>query len=331
MAFVASKEVLRFEDYIVGVVRFKERMEVLSSAILGGGDSLTSAVFIMQVPRNYMDSDPKSTAARVRDGLCLPKDSVGFMTAAEVDYVFNVQTGEYSGTAVEAIATAGLSNHVIAGDVLDNWDERAVIADSRASKMMSRPKPGTINIIVVSPVPLTMEGKVNMMIPLVEAKTAALNERGFRETGTSSDSMAVVCPVGPEREEYAGTASDVGIAAARAVRKAVGYALEIRGEHPVPEKASKILGDLGVWDRLISEVSEDKVEEYYSDFDNLYILDLISFMRYRVDSIYDDGHPSAMRFAREIIRDFVGSEAEGDSVVEAYLSAVIKDIKGATE
>jgi len=331
MGFVASKEVLRFEDYTVGVVRFKERMEALSSAVVGGGDSFTSAVFIMQVPKNYMDSDPKATAARVRDGLGLSKDAVGFMTAAEVDYVFNVQEGEYNGTVVEAIATAGLSNHTIAGDVLENWDERAVIADLRAKEMMSRPKPGTINIIVVSPVPLTMEGKVNMMIPLVEAKTAALNECGFRETGTSSDSMAVVCPIGRERADYAGTASDVGIAAARAVRKAVGYALEIRGEHPVPEKASKILGDLGLWERLVSEVSEEKAEKYYSDFDNLYILDLVAFMRPRVDSIYNDGHSDAMRFAREMIGNFVGYEAEGDSVMEAYMSAVIKDIKGDSE
>ena len=44
-------------------------------------------------------------------------------------------------------------------------------------------------------------------------------ERGIRGTGTTSDAVAIVSPLGPGTK-YAGTATDVGIAIARAVRKA---------------------------------------------------------------------------------------------------------------
>ena len=44
-------------------------------------------------------------------------------------------------------------------------------------------------------------------------------ERGIRGTGTTSDAVAIVSPLG-KGTKYAGTATDVGIAIARAVRKA---------------------------------------------------------------------------------------------------------------
>ena len=97
MSMIGSCEVVDFEGMPVGVVRFKERMDVLSSAVLNGGLSTASAYFIMQVPKNYMTDDPRSDAERVRVGLGLPEDTVGMMTAAEVDYVFNVKTGVHDG------------------------------------------------------------------------------------------------------------------------------------------------------------------------------------------------------------------------------------------
>ena len=96
----------------VGVVRFTERMEALSSAVLNGGDSAVSAVFIMQVSKNYDHPDPAAHADAVRRELGLPEDSLGMMTAAEVRHVFNVREVEFEGMEVTAIATAGLSNRV---------------------------------------------------------------------------------------------------------------------------------------------------------------------------------------------------------------------------
>ena len=114
---------------------------------------MAEAFFIMQVPKDY-DGDPVPDADRVRRSLGLPEDTVGMMTAAEVRHVFNVTEAEYNGIRVSAVATAGLSNHVVAGDVLDNYPERRVVSDRRASRLA-----GTINIAIVSPVPLSEEGR----------------------------------------------------------------------------------------------------------------------------------------------------------------------------
>ena len=257
MTCIESHEVAYFEGVPVGVVRFNQPMEVLSSAVLNGGDRITHAYFIMQVPKDYQTDDPEADAIRYRDGLGLPEDSVGMMTAAEVDYVFNVRSSTYGGVTVEAVATAGLSNHVVAGEVLENWEERHAVSLERGKRMLA----GTINIGIVSPVPLTTEAKVNLMIPLVEAKSAALMDFGYRETGTTSDSMAVFCPVGDDRYSYTGTASDIGIAGARAVRDAVGYALRRRLEHPYPERACRVLDGLGYTERLESAVMSSGIPE----------------------------------------------------------------------
>lgn len=290
---IASTEMLQVDGMAVGVVRFREPMEVLSCAVLNGGRSVTSALFIMRVSRDYDNDDPESHAASVRDVLGLPGDSVGMMTAAEVDRVFNVAVGEYGGVSVEAVATAGLSNQVVAGDVLDNYPERRVVSDRRASRMA-----GTINIAVISPVPLTEEGRVNMFIPLVEAKSAALADRGYRETGTTSDAMAVVSPVGGSRVSYTGTGSDIGIAAARAVRSAVGRALEARGEHPVLEEPFRILSNLGYDARrmlgmsgsgMSEEAFRDALSDVLSEQRVRSALDLALFAADRADSMAADG------------------------------------------
>lgn len=290
---IESTEIRQVGGMPVGVVRFREPMEVLSCAVLNGGRSVTSALFIMRVSRDYDNDDPASHAASVRDVLGLPEDSVGMMTAAEVDRVFNVAVGEYNGISVEAVATAGLSNQVMAGDVLDNYPERRVVSDRRASRLA-----GTINIAVISPEPLTEEGRVNMFIPLVEAKSAAMADRGYRETGTTSDAMAVISPVGGSRVSYTGTGSDIGIAAARAVRTAVGRALEIRGEHPVLEEPFRILSNLGYdASRLLgmsgSDMPEDSfrisLSEALSEPGIRSALDLALFAADRADSMAADG------------------------------------------
>lgn len=268
-------------------------MEVLSSAVLNGGDSVASAMFIMQVCKDYCIDDPVAHAASIRDELGLPEDSLGMMTAAEVDHVFNVVVEEYNGTEVAAVATAGLSNHIVAGEVLDDWDEKHAISLERGARLA-----GTINIAVITGSPLTQTAKVNLMIPLVEAKTAAMNDAGYRETGTTSDSMAVISPIGPQRIGYSGTGTDIGIAAARAVRRAVGHALTVRGEHPVPKDASRVLASHGYdihrlhsmcpfdctidrFERALAEISSDPRIKV--------LVDHVSFLSDRSDSMASDG------------------------------------------
>lgn len=300
-------------------------MEVLSSAILNGGDVLSDAFMIMQVEKNYCGDDPAEDAAHVRDVLGLPRNTVCMMTAAEVCTVFNVAEGSCNGVSVSAVATAGLSNHVVAGDILDNYPERRLVSDARALRIA-----GTINIGVVSPHPLTLEGKVNMMIPLVEAKSAAMADRGYRETGTTSDSMAVFSPIGDDRIGYTGTGSDIGVAAARAVRSAVGTALENRNEHPVMEEPFRLLANRGYPIARLAEMSglsEDGVRSAVSrvldDPDARGALDLAMFCCDRADSMAEDGNIS---FKDAVLRA-IGPDGidPNDSTMECAVRALLRN------
>ena len=294
----------------VGVVRFSERMEALSSAVFNGGDSVVSAVFIMQVCKNYDHPDPTAHADAVRRELGLPEDSLGMMTAAEVRHVFNVREVEFEGMGVTAIATAGLSNHVVAGEVLDDYDEKSAVSARRAKALA-----GTINICVVSPVPLSTAGKVNLTIPLVEGKSVAMAEHGFLETGTTSDSMAVISPIGDDRVDWTGTGSSVGIAAARAVSAAVGYALDRRDEHPMPMTASKLLARMGLGPEDLRAICGSDMDpvEYRASFDETLsspevsaVADIVWSSAQRADSLAEDGHPRELDILTEAVADILG-------------------------
>lgn len=217
------------DDYPVAVIRFDRRVDVLSSCVSNGGLRETDTIIIMQVEPMYDHDDPQVDIDHVIGVLGLPEDTVSFMTAAEVDRVISDTTASYDGHDARAIATAGLSNQVVAGDVIDDFTERFRISSERRNRLMHA---GTINIVGISDVPFTDAAKVNSIIAMTEAKTAALHDLGFRETGTTSDAMAIVCPKEGEAVNYAGTGSGVGIALARSVRDAVRRCLIKRGDFP---------------------------------------------------------------------------------------------------
>ena len=228
MKYIKETKILEDGEMATAVIRLSERMEVLSSAVLNGGHNVTDTLFIMQVSHGYNSSDHMGDILHVRKKYDLPEDSVGFMTAAEVKYLFSVSENEHEGVTVFAAATAGLSNHVVAGELLDNWEERFRISQERYKILIG----GTINIIGVSPFPLTDAAKINLMIPLTEAKSAAMASLGYKETGTTSDAMAIVSPIGEPRVNYSGTGTPLGIAMARAVKDAVVSNLTKRGDFP---------------------------------------------------------------------------------------------------
>lgn len=243
-------EILTYEGYDVAVIRLGEEMEILSSAIFNGGDRRTDTVFVMQVPKNFMHDDPFSYAGQACKAMGLPDTSVGLMTAAEVKHVFSHGTEKFEDIEVFAAVTAGLSNQVVAGDVLEDWERRSKLSQRRSAALA-----GTINIIGVSPVPLTPAAKVNIMIAITEAKSAALASFGYKETGTTSDSMAIISPAGEEREPYSGTGTPLGIAMARAVKFHVRDSLIKRGDN-VHGNYLDILAEAGISkDILIGYIS----------------------------------------------------------------------------
>ncbi len=81
--------------------------------------------------------------------------------------------------------------------------------------------PGTINLVVWVPAPLSDAALANALVTATEAKVQALQEAAVPGTGTASDAVAVCCPPGGT-EPYGGPRSEWGARLARAVHAAVG-------------------------------------------------------------------------------------------------------------
>jgi len=223
----------------VAVIEFDERMEVLSSCFLNGGKADTSTMVIIQVDPEY-HHDPVPDAKDVLKQLGLPDDTVCFMTAAEVYQVFTKERVNHNDYDCLALVTAGLSNQVVAGEEISDWNERKKLSMKRHKLIADLYPPGTINIIGVVSEPMTDSAKVNSFIAMTEAKSAALHDLGYRETGTTSDAIAIVCPKEGKVQSYAGTGFGFGLSLAKAVRSAVRKSLIKRHDFPVDMKEEEI-------------------------------------------------------------------------------------------
>jgi alpha-ribazole phosphatase CobZ len=242
MRFVKDIKILEDGEMATAVIFLSERMEILSCAMKNGGHTVSDMIFIMQVPHDCSMEDPYCDMERTMEKHKIPGHAVGFMTAAEVKYVFSTVETEYEGMNTAAAVTAGLSNHVVAGELLENWEERHKISMERYRMLVG----GTINIIGISPVPLTDAAKVNIMMPIIEAKSAAMDILGYRETGTTSDAVAIVSPIGEGRVDYAGTGTALGISMARSVKAAVISNLVKRGDLPRMGTFMDVLKEKGI-------------------------------------------------------------------------------------
>ncbi|MCK4301006.1 MAG: adenosylcobinamide amidohydrolase, partial [Planctomycetes bacterium] len=205
----------------VAVVGLPQKFQILSSAIIGGGLITADTVVIMQVPTNYDERDPAGHLQQVCRSLGIEGEVVGFMTAAQVRKVLSVSREELNGAEAVVVATAGLSNAVVAGEPPPMY----TLADTF--------KVGTINIIAILNTPLNLIGMANAIITATEAKVVAIRERGAHATGTTSDAIAIATPAG-EGVQYAGTATSIGVAMARAVKEAVLECLTKNGDGPRP-------------------------------------------------------------------------------------------------
>ena len=221
------------DGWSVAVIEFDERMDVLSSCFLNGGFAETSTMVIIQVDPEYFH-DPVADAKKVLKELKLPSDTVCFMTAAEVYQVFTKERVNHKGYDCLALVTAGLSNQVVAGEEILDWDQRKILSKERHKRIAELyPPAGTINIIGVVSEPMTDSAKVNAFIPITEAKSAAMHDLGYKETGTTSDAIAIVCPKKGNVQNYAGTGFGFGLSLAKAVRSAVRKSLIKRLDFPV--------------------------------------------------------------------------------------------------
>lgn len=208
----------RDEDGAVGlaatVLRLDDGMRGVSSAMLGGGIGAVGWVLNAQVPGGYTRMDPVTHLRELAAAHGLAGRGVGMLTAASVD-----RTTYGADGGVEVAATVGLRVPTWASAPADGVDPE--LAPERLPT--DPPRPGTINIQVVVPVPMSDGALVNAVMTATEAKTQALLENGYPATGTASDAVCIVAPVtaGGAPEPFGGPRSVWGARIARAVHAAV--------------------------------------------------------------------------------------------------------------
>ncbi|MET9953731.1 adenosylcobinamide amidohydrolase [Streptomyces sp. NPDC006339] len=178
---------------------------MVSSAVLGGGIGERAWVVNAQVPPGYARLDPVAHLRALAARAGLEGAGVGLMTAAPVADRRCAADG-----GAEAVVTAGIG--------VRGW---AAVPDE-GTGTVGPPRPGTVNIIVSLPVPLTDAALVNAVATATEAKVQALVELGADASGTPTDAVCVACPAtgDTEPEPFAGPRSLWGARVARAVHRA---------------------------------------------------------------------------------------------------------------
>jgi len=144
--------------------------------------------------------------AELAAGLGLTGPGVGLLTAAQVTAVVQRQD-----EGAHVAATVGLR--------VPTW--AAAPPGSADPELAPIRRPGTINIVVSVPVPLSDAAFVNAVVTATEAKTQAVLDARFACTGTASDAVCVAAPGGGPGEDFAGPRSLWGARIARAVHAAV--------------------------------------------------------------------------------------------------------------
>lgn len=235
----------------------------LSSASVGGGLVSPRWVLNVDVGGAFSRTDLEEYAAEAAAGLGLEGPGCALLTAADVEQVEHAQVD-----GVEAWATVGVTKPTWAVRPAARHEEGpgdGGLEDGRAVRSChtGRPgnrcdtterhkgsptpgrsyEPGTINIVVSVPVPLTASALVQAVGTVTEAKAQALVQAGVPGTGTASDAVVVLAPTpdgaptsaegapGTTPVRFAGVRSEWGERIARAVHDAVAAGLVA---HPWP-------------------------------------------------------------------------------------------------
>ncbi len=199
------------------VIRSTEPLEVLSSAVVGGGRRRARSIINMHVPLSYDCSTPERDLRAFVRRSRLPAPSVGMMTAVATED--GLVLGEAPGSIeVRSVVTVGLANLTRAGE-----------------EATERGAAGTINAIFLLDASLRDAAALDLAVIAAEAKASVLAEREIRTaagsiaTGTSTDAVVVAWrPRSTPRLRYGGSATLIGAAVARLMRQAMSEALARR-------------------------------------------------------------------------------------------------------
>lgn len=151
-------------------------------------------------------------------------------TAADMDNLA-VVTKKYAPFIVTALVTAGAKGNAIRTGVDEGIHIEADPASEKPATA-NKPKPGTINIMVLTNARITDGGMARAVITATEAKTAALDlhvpssyTKNVQATGTGTDSMIIVSGTSGSLVTYPGGHSRIGELMGKAVYEAAVEAL----------------------------------------------------------------------------------------------------------
>ena len=200
---------------------------VLSSAPRAGGVTRARYILNHQVAAKPIgkddhgrgtgtrNADPARALSRLAISLGIRENFVGLMTAVLMEDVVTVREA-HGQIWVEGFVTVGTSNAVRAGEpvILNQSNDRGTY-------------PGTINLILVTNVGLSVSAMVGMVQVATEAKTAVLLHAKVKSwtgrsgaTGTGTDAVVVVSGEGP-LQRYSGTHTILGELVGRVIGQAV--------------------------------------------------------------------------------------------------------------
>ena len=191
-----------------------KKTRVLSSAVYNGGLAETRTIVNFRVPKNFSKAPDRFIKAKLSE-FNISQDAVCLMTAANMNSAC-VKTAHFGSSAISAICTAGLSNPQCAGDPIPRNRNKTLRVIS------------TINLIIVLEGHATDGCLANMIITASEAKASVMRDLDVRSkstgklaTGTSTDSMVVVCLDGKDKFDYSGTATELGHHLAMVVKESI--------------------------------------------------------------------------------------------------------------
>lgn len=196
------------------IVRSKKSLSMLSTAVMGGGFISARHIVNRHVGIDYDCQKPEEDLMEFARRRQINEPFVGMMTAVAIKKARFV-TEISNQVKVAAIVTAGLGNLTSAG-----------------LSLPALPRPGTINIIILTDAFLTPPAMVNAITTATEAKTHFVLGRhlsttdGHKATGTSTDAITLGCLETGLSLKYAGPATAVGWAIGRCVRQALQGSLD---------------------------------------------------------------------------------------------------------
>ncbi len=191
------------------VVRAREPLVAVSSAVVGGGLGAARAIVNLRVDKHAALDDLEARLAAFVARRAVPAPWIGLLTSARTEHAETAEVADH-GLAALAVVTVGLSNRLAAGT-------GGALAWA----------PSTINTIVVVDAAPEPAALVNAVMTVTEVKTASLvaaNVRcadGAPATGTSTDAVVVAATGRGRGCRFGGPASELGAVVARASRRAL--------------------------------------------------------------------------------------------------------------